>query len=153
TDVEITRLTIADGSATRTTMMGPLGPVTLGGGILNNGAHVIVSHVTLSNNKVVGFNGGGGALANVFRATPTVAHSTFTDNRATGSNTLGGAAGAGIFNDAGSSLTAAHSTFAGNQAIGADASAGDGGRAFGGGAVSNRGGSQAVVSHSTFAGN
>src|SRR4029077_15715293 len=33
TDVEINRLTIADGSAAGTTMIGPLGAVTLGGGI------------------------------------------------------------------------------------------------------------------------
>src|SRR5947209_18085641 len=54
TDVEITRLTIADGNATGTTMTGPLGPVTLGGGILNDGGNLIVSHVTLADNQVVG---------------------------------------------------------------------------------------------------
>ena len=68
TDVEITGLTIANGKATGTTVVGPLGPVTLGGGILNNGGHLIVSHVTLANNQVVGINGGGGAIANVFGA-------------------------------------------------------------------------------------
>ena len=149
TDVEITRLTIADGSATGTTMMGPLGPVTLGGGILNNGGHLIVSHVTMADNQVVGLNGGGGAIANVFGATLTVDHSTFTGNESVGTRE---AAGGAIANDAGSSLTVAHSTFTGNQATGADASAGNGGGAFGG-AISNRGGSQATVLHSTFAGN
>ena len=149
TDVELTRLTIADGSATGTTMMGPLGPVTLGGGILNNGGHLIVSHVTLADNQVVGFNGAGGAIANVFGATLTVDHSTFTGNESVGTRE---AAGGAIANDAGSSLTVAHSTFTGNQATGADASAGNGGGAFGG-AISNRGGSQATVLHSTFADN
>ena len=67
-------------------MTGPFGAVTLGGGILNNGGHLTVSHVTLANNQVVGFNGAGGAIANVFGATLTVDHSTFTDNRAIGSN-------------------------------------------------------------------
>jgi len=153
TEVEITRLTIADGSATGTTMMGPLGPVTLGGGILNNGGHLVVSHVTLADNQVVGFNGAGGAIANVFGATLSVDDGTFIDNRATGSNPVtGGAAGGGIFSDAGSALTVAHSTFAGNQATGADASAGNGGGAYGG-AISNKGGSQAAVMHSTFADN
>src|SRR4029077_12449909 len=47
TDVELTRLTIALGSSIGTTMMGPFGAVTLGGGILNNGGNLIVSHVTL----------------------------------------------------------------------------------------------------------
>ena len=92
TDVEITRLTIADGSATGTTMTGPLGPVTLGGGILNNGGHLIVSHVTLADNQVVGFNGGGGAIANVFGATLTVDHSTFTGNEAVGTREAAGGA-------------------------------------------------------------
>ena len=72
TDVEITRLTLADGSATGTTMMGPLGPVTLGGAIFNNGGDLIVSQVTLADNKVVGVNAAGGAIANVFGATLTV---------------------------------------------------------------------------------
>ncbi len=149
TDVEITRLTIAGGSATGTTMTGPLGPVTLGGGILNNGGHLIVSHVTLADNQVVGLNGGGGAIANVFGATLTVDHSTFTGNESVGTRE---AAGGAIANDAGSSLSVAHSTFTGNQATSTDASAGNGGGAFGG-AISNRAGSQATVLHSTFANN
>jgi hypothetical protein len=91
TDVEFTRLTIADGSATGTTMMGPLGPVTLGGGILNNGGHLIVSDVTLADNQVVGFNAAGGAIANVFGATLTVDHSTFTGNESVGTREAAGA--------------------------------------------------------------
>src|SRR5262249_4618942 len=151
TDVEITRLTIADGRATGTTVEGPFGPVTLGGGILNNGGHLNLSHVTLTNNQVVGFNAGGGAIASVFGATLTVAHSTFTDNRVTGSQTgSGGAAGGGILSDAGSTLTVAHSRFTGNQATGTDASAAGAGR---GGAIANRGDSQATVLHSVFADN
>src|SRR5262245_53140591 len=76
TDVEITGLTIADGSATGTTLMGPVGPITLGGGILNNGGHLILSHVTLTNNQVAGVNGAGGAIANIFGGTLEVTHST-----------------------------------------------------------------------------
>jgi uncharacterized protein (TIGR03118 family) len=91
----------------------------------------------------------GGALANVSGGTLTVTHSTFTNNRATGTVLASGGA---IANDAGSYFTIAHSTFTGNQAIGVDGSTGDGGGAFGG-AFSNRGGSQATVSHSTFADN
>ena len=149
TDVELTRLTIADGRTTETTMIGPFGTVTLGGGILNNGGNLIASHVTLADNQVVGLNGGGGAIANVFGATLTVDHSTFTGNESVGSRE---AAGGAIANDAGSALSVAHSTFTDNHAIGADASAGNGGGAFGG-AISNRGGSQATVLHSTFADN
>jgi hypothetical protein len=149
TDVEITRLTIADGSAAGTTMIGPLGAVTLGGGILNNGGHLVVSDVTMADNQVVGFNSAGGAIANVFGATLTVDHSTFTGNKSVGSRE---AAGGAIANDAGSTLTVEHSMFAGNQSTGVDASAGNGGGAIGG-AISNRGGSQATVSHSTFADN
>src|SRR5688572_26312658 len=157
TDVEITGLTIANGRATGATLTGPLGQVTLGGGILNSGGNLIVSHVTLADNQVVGLNGGGGAIANVFGATLTVNHSTFTPNQATGSASGGagggaGGAGGGILNDAGSTLTIAHSTFTGNEATGADGSAGNGGGAVGG-AISNRGGSQATVVHGAFAGN
>src|SRR5262249_39839421 len=65
TDVEINGLTIADGKATGTTVMGPFGAVTLGGGILNNGGRLTVWHVTLTNNQAVGLNAAGGAIANV----------------------------------------------------------------------------------------
>ena len=89
--VDIHDLTITDGRETAATATGPLGPITLGGGILNNGGHLMVSHVTLANNQVVGINGGGGAIANVFGATLTVDHGTFTGNQATGS--AGGTSG------------------------------------------------------------
>src|SRR5690606_11700591 len=105
TSVAISRLTIADGSATGTTMMGPSGPVTLGGGILNHGSHVILSRVTLANNLAVGVNAAGGAIANVFGGTLEVTHSTFADNESVGARE---AAGGGIANDTGSSLTVAH---------------------------------------------
>jgi uncharacterized protein (TIGR03118 family) len=53
TDVEIDDLTIAQGLAASTTAVGPLGPVTLGGGILNSGAHVTLSGVTMTDNHAV----------------------------------------------------------------------------------------------------
>ncbi len=53
TDVEIDDLTIAHGLASSTTAVGPSGPVTLGGGILNSGAHVSLSGVTLTDNQAV----------------------------------------------------------------------------------------------------
>src|SRR5262245_61420920 len=153
TDVVITRLTIADGRASVATATGPFGPVTLGGGILNDGGHLTLSHVTVTNNQVVGFNGAGGAIANVFGATLTVAYSMFTGNRAIGSSSgVGGAVGGAILSDAGSLLSVAHSRFAGNQATGTDASAGGGG-AGRAGAIANRGGSLATLTHSTFADN
>ena len=151
TDVEIRDLTIANGRATGTTVEGPFGPVTLGGGLLNTGARVIVSHVTLDNNQVVGPIAQGGAIATVSGATLVVTDSTFTENRAAG--TLHGSGGA-IGSDGGSVLVLDHSTFTGNQAT---ASLGAGpviihGNAVGG-AIKITGGSQATVSHSTFAGN
>src|SRR5262249_36176878 len=47
TDVEIRDLTIAKGRATGTTVVGPIGPVTLGGGLLNTGARATLSHVSM----------------------------------------------------------------------------------------------------------
>jgi hypothetical protein len=133
TDVELSGLTIADGMATGNTVVGPSGAVTMGGGILNSGGNLTVSQVTLSNNRVVGFNGAGGAIASVLGATLSVEHGTFTGNRATGSNFgFGGGTGGGIFSDAGSTLIVAHSTFTGNQGIGSDGSAGRGGVGRGG---------------------
>ena len=151
TDVEIHDLTIAHGRATGTTVEGPFGPVTLGGGLLNTGARVVVSHVTMDNNQAVGPVAQGGAIATFAGATLVVTDSTFTENRAAG--TLHGSGGA-IGSDGGSVLVLDRSTFTGNQAT---ASLGAGpvlihGNAVGG-AVKITGGSQGTVSHSTFAGN
>src|SRR5262249_46919306 len=151
TDVVIRDLTIPHGQATGTTWEGPFGPVTMGGGLLNTGAHVLLSHMTMDNNQAIGPLAQGGAIANVSGATLVVTDSTFTENRAAG--TSAGWAGA-IANDGGAVLVLDHSTFTGNQAT---ASLGAGpviiqGNAVGG-AVKSAGGSQATVLHSTFAGN
>ncbi len=53
TNVAIDNLTIADGLATGTTAVGTFGPVTLGGGILNTGAHVTLSGVALVDNQAL----------------------------------------------------------------------------------------------------
>jgi uncharacterized protein (TIGR03118 family) len=53
TVVEIDDLTIAHGRATDTTA-GPSGLVTLGGGLLNSGAHVTLSGVTFEDNQAIG---------------------------------------------------------------------------------------------------
>jgi uncharacterized protein (TIGR03118 family) len=58
TNVTISGLTIADGLATATTAVGPFGPVTLGGGILNQGAHVTLSNVVMADNQAVGTQNG-----------------------------------------------------------------------------------------------
>src|SRR5262245_5200525 len=63
TDVEIRDLTIANGRATDATVVGPIGPVTVGGGVLNMGARVTLSHVTMDNNQAVGPIAQGGAIA------------------------------------------------------------------------------------------
>src|SRR5215204_4074453 len=54
TDVEIRDLTIANGRATGVTLVGPVGPVTLGGALLNTGARVAVFHVNMHNNQAAG---------------------------------------------------------------------------------------------------
>src|SRR5262245_62871980 len=151
TDVEIRDLTIANGRATGTTVEGPLGPVTLGGGLLNTGARVILTHVTMTNNQAVGPSAQSGAIASFSGATLVVTDSTFTENRAAG--TSFGSAGA-IVSDGGSVMVIDHSTFTGNQAT---TSLGAGpvffqGNAVGG-AVKSAGGSQATVLHTTFKGN
>ena len=161
TDVLIDDLTIADGMATGTTVVGPPtyvegflvvlgGSATLGGGILNIGASVTLDHVSLVNNQanavaLAGVNAGGGGIANVFGATLTVAHSSFTGNQALGGT--GDSYGGAIFNDAGSTLTVKGCTFTGNQATE--------GAYLGsfGGAIANTGGSQAMVSDSSFKNN
>jgi uncharacterized protein (TIGR03118 family) len=53
TYAEIDGLTIAHGLTNKTTALGPLGPVALGGGLLNTGAHVTLSGVTLADNRAV----------------------------------------------------------------------------------------------------
>jgi hypothetical protein len=152
TDVEIRDLTIANGRATDATVVGPIGPVTLGGALLNTGARVILSHVNMDNNQAVGDIAQGGAIANVFGASLVVTDSTFTANRAAG--TMVGSGGAILNEGVGSVLVLDHSTFTGNQAT---ASLGAGpvinqGNAVGG-AVKNAAGGQATVSHTTFEGN
>ena len=152
TDVEIRDLTIANGRATGTTVEGPVGPVTLGGALLNTGARVVLFHVTMDNNQAVGAIAQGGAIANVFGGTLEVTDSTFTENRAAG--TMFGSAGAILNEGGGSVLVLDHSTFTGNQAT---ASLGAGplinhGNAVGG-AVKNSAGGQATVLHTTFEGN
>jgi uncharacterized protein (TIGR03118 family) len=56
THVEIDDLTIADGRATPTAG-NPFGPVTLAGGVLNAGAHVTLSGVTMRDNQAIGSTG------------------------------------------------------------------------------------------------
>src|SRR5262249_7701646 len=53
TNVEIARLTIADGLATESTVVGPRGPATLGGGILNTEANLTLDKVTLADNQAL----------------------------------------------------------------------------------------------------
>src|SRR5262245_9998585 len=142
TDVEIRQLTIANGRATGTTAVGPLGPVTMGGGLLNTGARVVLSHVTVANNQAVGPIAHGGAIANVFGGTLVVTDGTFTDNRAAGTaDSRGGA----IANTAGT-LMLDRATFTGNQATTALGSGPGAGNSVGG-AIGNAGGSQATVLH------
>jgi uncharacterized protein (TIGR03118 family) len=54
TRVTIAGLTIANGLANTTTATGPYGNVTMGGGLLNTGAHVTLSGVTMIGNQANG---------------------------------------------------------------------------------------------------
>jgi hypothetical protein len=147
TDVEIRGLTIAHGRATGTTAVGPLGSVTLGGGLLNTGAHVVLSDVTLANNQAVGHIAQGGAIANVFGATLAVTDCTFAENRAAGT---AGSRGGAISNDVGSTLVVERGTFTGNQ-VTTVLGIGPGipGTSLAG-AIGSAAGSQATVLYSTF---
>ncbi len=127
TDVTIADLTIANGRASGVTFVSLFGPLTGGGGILNNQSHLTLDGVTLTGNQVDG--GGvnlaaGGAILNVFGGSLTTAHCTFDANRTSNGffNSVGGA----IYCDA-SSAALATTRFANNQASAAAASFGFGG--------------------------
>jgi hypothetical protein len=117
----LTDLTIANGRATGTTLVGPFGPVTVGGGILNRSGNLTISGVTFTGNQVSGFIGEGGGIGNILGATLTVTHSTFSGNEAFGTLLVGGGA---IANLGDSQATVAHTTFADNLAQGANGAPG-----------------------------
>jgi uncharacterized protein (TIGR03118 family) len=54
TSVKIAGLTLADGLASATTATGPSGNITMGGAILNTGAHVTLSGVSMVDNQASG---------------------------------------------------------------------------------------------------
>jgi hypothetical protein len=138
TGVTIRNLTVAAGLADNPTVTGPLGQAALGGGILVDGASLVLSHVTLADNLATGFIGGGGGVAAVTGAALTVDGCTVTGNRAAGTSV--DSPGGGVLADGGSALTVRGSIFTGNRAID-------------GGAIAVWGGSQASVTASTFANN
>jgi hypothetical protein len=151
-DVTIEGLTIANGRATGDTLPSPLGfPLTLGGGILNNGGNLTLDRVTMTNNQAVGAGteaAEGGAVASVLGAHLSVTQSTFIGNVATAPVSGNGGA---IDNDGGSSAVIDHSAFTGNRAIGGVATTPLGTPlGTGGGALTAYGGSTLIVTASTF---
>ncbi len=148
TNVTIDNLTVANGKATGDTLATPFGfPVTLGGGVLNNGGNLALDRVTFTNNQAVGTGAeaaAGGAVANVQGGHLTATRSAFGGNVANGS---AGAFGGAVTNDAGSTAAFTLDTFTNNQALGAGAFGGAGG------ALTAYGGSTVTVALSTFAGN
>jgi hypothetical protein len=58
TDVAVSDLTIADGLANQTTATGSFGNAALGGGLLDTGARVTLSHVVMAHNQAIGPQGG-----------------------------------------------------------------------------------------------
>jgi hypothetical protein len=156
-------LTIANGRATGTTLVGPFGPVTVGGGILNTSGQLTLSGVTFTGNQVSGFVGEGGAIGNILGATLTVTHCAFSGNEAFGTLLVGGGA---IANLGDSQATVSHTTFADNLAQGANGAPGaPGALAALGGAIQSSGftflappppvvlGAVLTVEHSQFTNN
>ncbi len=135
-----------------------------GGGILNAGGTLTLSHVVLSDNQVVGLPGAtlgtvqdafGGGIFNA--GTLVVRHSDFVDNQSTGadgtpgtigSSALGGAIMSGGTAAAPATATVGHSSFRGNRAVGGAAGVGAS-RAGIGGAIANATGA-VTVGHSKF---
>jgi predicted outer membrane repeat protein len=141
TEVAITNVTIADGSAAGSGR-------ALGGGILNDGSGLTLSHVAFSNNVAdsgadPSSSAGGGAIANVgASARLSIDHALFVGNQATGHLAGGGA----IASLSGASLTVSHSHFDDNQATAQFRSAG--------GAILTEGaGAQLAVNYSSFTAN
>src|SRR5262245_15610730 len=142
------------------------GRASAGGGVLNDGGSLTLSHVVLSDNRAIGIAGvangfgNGGAIRNQSGATLAVSHSTFTGNQALGADGGPGVAGGtgrggGIYN-AEAALLVTHSTFAGNRAAGRDRGPGAGAGLSGGAGIEN-GGSNSLttltVSDRTFTDN
>jgi hypothetical protein len=152
--VEISHLTIADGLATDV-ISGPeeFGNSTGGGGILNLGGSLALSHVTFANNvsdTLADFRGEpgkpaqsyGGAIYNRSGATLSASHCTFSGNLATaaigGSTSFQFHGGGAIFNDDRSTAVMEHCLFNSNRTTDA------------GGAIYNSAGSAMTISHSCF---
>jgi hypothetical protein len=135
TDLAINGLTIANGLASVP------GGNAFGGGLLNEGAHVSLSHVVLANNQAVGLAAGGGAVANL-GGRFTADHTAFLGNSYTG--TPGPRSFGGAVYGQNAILDIEHSTFSGNQATGGNTN---------GGAVGVVGGSQVTLAHCSFVGN
>ncbi len=155
TAVTIDNLTIANGLANDVTFNEDYGPVTLGGGILEDGGKLTVSDVTFTGNQAIGpldpfgngdnSDGGGGAIASVHGANLTVTHCAFKDNTASGLDYSGGGA---IVSDGGrftgTTATIDHSSFTHNLATQAVFGASGGGALWDGTATAM------TVSYCTF---
>jgi hypothetical protein len=139
TDAEIDGLTIANGRASV-----PAGPA-FGGGLLNDGASVSLSHAVFANNtaQAAGGYAGGGAVANLGGGRFTADHTDFVSNTARGAGDNFGNGGA-IYNDQHAIVDIDHATFSENLAAAGNAN---------GGAIAHYGGSQLTLDHSSFAGN
>jgi CSLREA domain-containing protein len=132
-----------------------------GGGILNAGGTLILSHDVISDNKALGAAGqtaSGGGIANVNGATATIEFSTLSNNQAKGGNatgTGGNGQGGALYNGPGSTMIVTADLITDNQVVGGTGT-GTGGRGLGGG-IDNDGGATGAasltVSYSTLIGN
>jgi hypothetical protein len=133
--VTIAGLTIANG----------LAPVVagnaLGGGLLNEGATVILSKDLFTSNEAVGPGAGGAAVANI-GGSLTANQTDFLGNTALAAadNFAFGA----VFNDDNATADIEYGAFSGNKTIGGNSN---------GGAIGEAGGSLLTLAHCTFDGN
>jgi hypothetical protein len=136
TDVKIEQITIADGLASA-----PAG-TAVGGGLLNDGAHVSLDHVTFDGNRAVGHIAAGGAVANIGGQLDGD-HLEFAGNSVRcddGQDCFGGA----VFNDRSARMNVDHANFSNNLSL-------DGGA--NGGAVGIVNGSEVSLAQCDFTGN
>src|SRR5262245_30676321 len=137
THLTMDNLTIASGLASAP------GGNAFGGGLLNEGATVSLSRVVMSNNKAIGAEASGGAVANLAGAHFSSDQTDYIGNTAQGDAVhllFGGA----VFDDQSSSADIQHATFSGNSVVGGSAN---------GGAIGQVGGGQLSVGYSTFTAN
>jgi hypothetical protein len=143
THLAIDGLRIANGLAVPSAFLPGL--AAFGGGLLNNGANVTLTHDVFAGNQAgtATSYAGGGAIANLGGAHLTADHTDFLSNTASGASDNFGNGGA-VYDDQGSVVAIGHGTFSGNLATSGNSN---------GGAIGHYGGSQLSLDHCSLSGN